>query len=108
MDNLPSSHFSVVLRVPKTRVTGTHSTTKSQCYNIICKYSQQLYYLAPPTVTACRSVYFLGMGRVQTRPEARPEGVLGDPDPSRAIFGGPEVDPRQFFLARAIFFFLKC
>ena len=49
-----------------------------------------------------------GSGPDLARPEARPEGVLGDPDPSRAIFGGPKVDPREFFLARAIFFFLKC
>ena len=25
--------------------------------------------------------------------QARPEGVLGDPDTSRAFFGGPEADP---------------
>ena len=38
----------------------------------------------------------LGMGRVQTRPE----GVFGDPDPTRAIFGGPEQDPSKIFLTR--------
>ena len=41
------------------------------------------------------------------RTEAWPEGVLGDPDMSLAIFEGPEVDQRQFFLVWAIFFFLK-
>ena len=51
--------------------------------------------------------FLLGMGRVQTRPEARPEGVLGDPDPSRAIFGGPEVDPSKIFRTRNPFFFSK-
>ena len=39
--------------------------------------------------------------------EARPEGVLGDPDPSRAIFGGPKVDPRHFFFGVGHFLLLK-
>ena len=35
-----------------------------------------------------------GSGQDPTRPEARPEGVFGDPDPTRAFFGGPEGGPR--------------
>ena len=48
-----------------------------------------------------------GSGPDPARPEAQPMGVLGDPDPSRAIFGGPGVDPRHFYLAPAIFFSLN-
>ena len=48
-----------------------------------------------------------GSGPEPARPEARPEGVLGDPDPSRAIFGGPELDPRHFFFGARHFFLLK-
>ena len=44
-----------------------------------------------------------GSGPDLARPEARPEGVLVDPDPSRAIFGGPET----FFFAARHFFLLK-
>ena len=45
-----------------------------------------------------------GSGPDTAQPKAQTEGVLGDPDPSWAIFGGPEA----FLLAWAIFFFLKC
>ena len=49
----------------------------------------------------------LGLGRAWTRPEARPEGVLGDPNPTRAFFGGPEADPSKIFRTRNPFFFSK-
>ena len=42
----------------------------------------------------------VGLGRVQTRPKARSEGVLGDPDPPRAFFGGPEQDLSKKILAQ--------
>ena len=41
-----------------------------------------------------------GSGLDPTRPEARPEGVFGDPDPTRTFFGGPEQDPSKIFLTR--------
>ena len=75
----------------------------TQKYNAIF-HAMQKHVAKIKVIAATRA----GSGPDLAQPETRPKVVWETLDLSRAIFGGPELDPRTFFLPQAIFFFLKC